>query len=65
MDQNNRIAVILNNDITTHTVTIPAYQLSMTDGSTVTDKITGKSYPVQNGQVTVTLQGHYGAILVQ
>ncbi len=65
MDQQNRIAVILNNDITSHTVTIPAYQLSMTDGSIVTDKITGNTYQVQNGQVTVTIQGHYGAILVQ
>lgn len=65
MDQQNRIAVVLNNDSTGHTVTIPAYQLSMQDGSTVTDKITGNTYQVQNGQVTVTVQGHYGAILVQ
>ncbi len=65
MDQRNRIAVVLNDDMTGHTVTIPAYQLSMTDGSTVTDKITGNTYQVQNGQLTVTVQGHYGAILVQ
>ena len=65
MDQNNRIAVVLNNDSTGHTVTIPAYQLSMANGSTVTDKITGNTYQVQNGQITLTVQGHYGAILVQ
>lgn len=65
MDQQNRIAVVLNNDTTSHTVTIPAYQLSMVNGSTVTDAITGQSYTVQNGQLTVTVEGHYGAILVQ
>jgi hypothetical protein len=35
MDQKNRIAVILNQDSLNHTVTIPAYQLSMTNGSRV------------------------------
>lgn len=65
MDQNNRIAVVLNNSTTTQSVTIPVYQLSMTNGSTVTDKITGNTYQVQNGQVTVSIEGHYGAILVQ
>lgn len=65
MDQNNRIAVALNNDSTTHTMTIPVYQLSMTNGSTVTDAVTGNTYQVQNGQVTLSVQGHYGAILEQ
>jgi alpha-glucosidase len=64
MDQNNRITVLLNNDSVTHTETIPVYQLSITDGSILTDKITGNTYQVQNGQVTVSVQGHYGAILV-
>ncbi len=64
MDQNNSIAVVLNNDSVTHTETIPAYQLSLTNGTTVTDKITGNTYQVQNGQLTVTVMGHYGAILV-
>ncbi|HZR39024.1 MAG TPA: glycoside hydrolase family 13 protein [Ktedonobacteraceae bacterium] len=64
MDQNNRIAVVLNNDSTSHTVSIPAYQLSIANGSTLTDKITGNSYTVQGGQISLTLQGHYGAILV-
>jgi alpha-glucosidase len=65
MDTQNRIAVILNNDTTTHTVTIPAYQLSMVNGSTVTDALSGNTYQVQNGQLTVSVEGHYGAILVQ
>jgi alpha-glucosidase len=46
-------------------MTIPAYQLSMTDGSSVTDHFTGNTYQVQNGQVTVDVEGEGGAILVQ
>jgi alpha-glucosidase len=65
MDQNNRIAVVLNNDASVHTITVPAYQLSMADGSFATDKLAGRSYQVQNGQITITLQGHSGTILVQ
>ena len=61
----NRILVVLNNDSNAHTVTIPAYQLSMVNGSSVTDKITGDTYQVQNGQVTVTVEGEYGVVLVQ
>ncbi|HET7656717.1 MAG TPA: hypothetical protein VFK37_00365, partial [Bacillales bacterium] len=64
-DRTNRIAVVLNNDSVTHTVTVPVWQLSMTNGSTVTDQITGKVYTVQNGNVTVNVEGHYGAILAQ
>ncbi len=60
-----RIAVVLNNDSTSHTVTIPAWQLSMPNGSTVTDLLNGGTYTVQNGNVTVTVDGHYGAILEQ
>ena len=65
MDQNNRIAVILNQDSRNHTVTIPAYQLSMINGSNVTDQLTGNIYQVQNGQLTVNVQGLGGAILIQ
>ena len=65
MDAHNRMAVILNSDSTAHTVTIPVYQLSAVEGTTMTDKITGNTYQVQNGQVTVTVPGEYGAILVQ
>ncbi len=65
MDQKNRIAVVLNQDSRSHTVTIPACQLSMTNGSSVTDQLTGNIYQVQNGQLTVNVQGDGGAILVQ
>ncbi|PEA52448.1 alpha-glycosidase [Bacillus pseudomycoides] len=64
-DATNRIAVVLNNDSVSHSVTVPVWQLSMQNGSVVTDKLTGKTYTVQNGSVTLTVDGHYGAILVQ
>lgn len=64
-DAKNRIAVVLNNDSTSHTYQVPAYQLSMKDGSTVTDAVGGASYQVSNGTVSVTVPGHYGAVLVQ
>ena len=60
-----RIAVVLNNDSVSHTVTVPVWQLSMVNGSTVIDSLTGNQYPVDNGTVTVTVEGHYGAILTQ
>jgi alpha-glucosidase len=64
-DQNHRIAVALNNDSTSHTVTVPVWQLSMTNGSTVTDLLSGNTYTVSGGNVTVAVNGHYGAILAQ
>jgi alpha-glucosidase len=64
-DANHRIAVVLNNAANTETVTIPAWQLSMTNGSWVTDLLTSTTYQVINGNLTVTVQGHYGAILEQ
>jgi alpha-glucosidase len=64
-DANHRIAVVLNNTANTETVTIPAWQLSMTNGSWVTDLLTSTTYQVINGNLTVTVQGHYGAILEQ
>jgi hypothetical protein len=65
MDQLNRIAVVLNQDSQSHVVTIPAYQLSMMNGSKVTDELTGNVYQVQNGQVTVDVEGEGGVVLVQ
>ena len=64
-DANHRIAVVLNNASDTQTVTIPAYQLSMTNGSRVTDLLTSTTFQVTNGNLTVAVQGHYGAILEQ
>ena len=64
-DANHRIAVVLNNTPNTETVTIPAWQLGMIDGSWVTDLLTGDTYQVSNGNLTVSVEGHYGAILEQ
>jgi alpha-glucosidase len=64
-DATNRIAVALNNDSVSHTITVPVWQLSVTNGSTMTDLISGTAYTVSNGNVTVTVNGHYGAILAQ
>ena len=65
MDQKNRIVVVLNQDSQSHVVTIPAYQLSMMNGSKVTDELTGNVYQVQNGQMTVDVEGEGGVVLVQ
>jgi len=46
-------------------VTIPVWQLSMTNGSSVTDLLTSTTHKVINGNLTVTVRGHYGAILEQ
>jgi alpha-glucosidase len=65
LDQNNRIAVVLNGTGNTETVTVPVYEESMTNGSQVTDLLTGTKYTVSGGNVTVSVEGHYGAILEQ
>jgi alpha-glucosidase len=64
-DTTNRIAVVLNNDTVAHTVTVPVGQMSVTNGSHLTELISGTQYTVQNGTVSVTVNGHYGAILAQ
>lgn len=59
--------VILNNDSVGHLAIIPAYQLSIPDGSRLTDRLTGTQYTVRNGSVTIpatALLGHYGVVLV-
>jgi len=39
--------------------------LSMTDGSRVADLLTGDSYVVRRGTLTVKVKGYYGAVLAQ
>ena len=59
--------VILNADSVGHPATLSAYQLSIPDGTALTDKLTGTNYSVANGMVTVpasALLGHYGLVLV-
>ncbi len=41
VDADNRIAVVLNADTKAHTVTVPVSQLSVTNGSTVADLLSG------------------------
>ena len=64
-DARHRIAVVLSNARDTRTVTLPAYQLSMTNGSRVTDLLTGEVHQVSNGNLTVRVKGFSGAILAQ
>jgi alpha-glucosidase len=58
--------VVLNNDIVGHTASVPAYQLSIPDGTKLIDQLTGTSYTVGNGMVNVpasSLFGHFGVVL--
>ena len=64
-DASHRIAVVLNGGSNAQIVTLPAYELSMTNGSRVTDLLTGHTYQVSNGHLTVSVEGRYGAILEQ
>ncbi len=64
-DAHHRLAVALNDSNDTRTVTVPAYQLGMTNGSRVTDLLTGRTYQVGNGRLTVRVAGRSGAILEQ
>ncbi len=64
-DASHRIAVVLNDGAAAQTVTVPASKLSMVDGSTVTDLLTGNTYAVNGGNVTLTVAAEYGAVLEQ
>ena len=64
-DANNRIAVVLNAAGSAHSVIVPVWQLSMTNGSTVTDLLSGTVYTVSNGTITVTVPSDSGVILEQ
>ena len=64
-DADHRLVVVLNNAADTQTVIIPAYELSLTNGSRVRDLLTGETYQVSNGYLTVRVAGHYGSILAQ
>jgi alpha-glucosidase len=64
-DAHHRLVVALNDASDTQTVTVPAYQLSMTDGSRVTDLLTGHTYRIRNGRLAVRVAGRFGAVLEQ
>lgn len=58
--------VVLNNDSVGHAASIPAYQLSIPDGTTLTDQLTGTMYTISNGAIQVpasALLGHFGVVL--
>lgn len=64
MDADERIAVVLNNDGTSHDEAVPVYQLSVPDGATMTDALSGRTYEVVDGHVSVTVEGRNGVVLV-
>ncbi len=64
-DATHRIAAVLNDASHTQTVALAAYPLSITNRSRVTDLLTRETYRVSNGDLTVSVAGHYGAILEQ
>lgn len=65
VDQRNTLAVVLNNGNNATTVTLPTYPLSIPDGSTLTDLLSGTAYQLAGNQITLTLAAHTGAVLLQ
>lgn len=58
--------VVLNNAAAGHAASVPAYELSIPDGTKLTDQLTGAIYMVSNGTIQVptgALPGHYGMVL--
>ena len=65
-DANGWAIVLLNNDVAGHAASVPAYQLSIPDGTSLTDRLTGTAYTVSNGTLQVppgALLGHFGVVL--
>jgi alpha-glucosidase len=65
-DANTWAIVVLNNDIVGHSASVPAYQLSIPDGTKMVDQLTGTSYTVNAGAIEVpssALLGHFGVVL--
>ncbi len=64
LDKAKRITVVLNNDTVSHLETVPVAPAGITNGAVLTDAVSGSVSTVSGGSVTVTVKGHYGAILV-
>jgi len=65
-DANSWAVVVLNNDSVGHAASVPAYQLSIPDGTILTDQLTGTKYTISGGAVQVpasALLGHFGTVL--
>ncbi|MFN8550926.1 MAG: glycoside hydrolase family 13 protein [Candidatus Obscuribacterales bacterium] len=63
-DKQNRIAVVLNNSSSDKSVAVPLNRLDIPDGAVVKDVLNGTIYQVHSGNISITVPGHYGAILV-
>jgi len=63
-DKQNRIAVVLNNSSSDKSLAVPLNKLDIPDGAVVKDELNGTIYKVQSGNISITVPGHYGAILV-
>lgn len=48
-----------------HTVSVPVWQLSISDGTAVTDLLTGNAYTAAGCDVTVSVAPHFGVVLEQ
>jgi alpha-glucosidase len=58
--------MVLNNDSVGHPASVPAFQLSIPDGTTLTDQLTGTKYTISSGTIQVpqtALRGHLGVVL--
>src|SRR5208282_2335722 len=66
-DAQSSAVLLLNNDVVGHPAVVPAYQLSIPDGTPMKDALTGNVYRPEHGMIAVpasTLLGHYGLVLV-
>jgi alpha-glucosidase len=66
-DANSWAIVVANNDSVGHAASVPAWQLSIPNGTVLVDKLSGTSYTVTDGTIAVpadALLGHFGVVLV-
>lgn len=63
-NEEQQIIVITNKDGAAHDVTVSAEQLSVTDGTVMSDWLTGQSFIVADGNVTVQVPAESAVILI-
>lgn len=63
-DQANKVAVVLNNDKSPHRIDLDVHKLDLPDGIKCKDELSGQSYQLSQGKVTITIAPLSGAILV-
>ena len=64
MDEQSRIAVVLNNGDASREYAVDVHRMSVTDGTTMTDALSGREFDVTDGQVRVPIAPGEGLILV-